>query len=408
MTVWNLELPNPLSGLPDQDRFFEGVQELGGEVRYVGKRIPWVSVEFPDDVGSAGLQLPNVLSAELDLTCRNCPLAPAKPLFNVDESWPALQVGAEAAHVITRGGGAKIAIVDTGLGFHPELTEANVSVRESFVPGEGPEDLAGHGTAIAGMIASKGDVVLGVAPAAELMILKALDQDGSGLWSWVAEAIERASELQANVMVMALGGPDFSGMVQDALAVYAAGGGIAVGAAGNDGGRTNFPAVLPTVMAVGAVDRSLRVPNWSSRSPWPDSPDFVAPGVQVPSLNLDGGYTNVSGTSLATGVAGGAIALYVAQNINVQATALQDPKWSILLPGQVATLRNALMAFSEPVAASRDVAGYGLIRADMLVLNPTPAFGAAPEPQLEALGNRNLLLVGLGVGAVALATRSRP
>lgn len=115
-----------------------------------------------------------------------------------------------------RGNGAKVAILDTGFDLdHPDLA-TNIDLRHSanFVPGEtlefvpSPINVSSHGTFTAGIVAApdNGIGVIGVAPKSKLMLVKVLDDEGFGAFSWVMAGIIHAAQCGADVINMSLSG----------------------------------------------------------------------------------------------------------------------------------------------------------------------------------------------------------
>lgn len=108
------------------------------------------------------------------------------------------------------GSGVGVAVIDSGIASHPDLTGflglSRVVYQESFVPKDSnPSDAYGHGTHIAGIIAGNGlssfgnlyfHQIKGVAPGANLINLRALDKNGAATDSVVIRAIQRAIELK--------------------------------------------------------------------------------------------------------------------------------------------------------------------------------------------------------------------
>ena len=162
------------------------------------------------------------------------------------------------------GDGVGIAIIDSGIFNHPDLNAANSSksrvvYRQSFIGGELNDDF-GHGTHVAGIVAGNGSssdqqgafrTFKGIAPNANLLDLRVLDQNGASNDSVVIAAIEKAVQLksQYNVRVinLSLGRPIFESCSQDPLcqAVEAAwkSGIVVVVAAGNVG-RNGYATIL--------------------------------------------------------------------------------------------------------------------------------------------------------------------
>jgi lantibiotic leader peptide-processing serine protease len=112
-----------------------------------------------------------------------------------------------------RGAGARVAVLDTGFDLtHPDLApNINLELSANFVPGEtlqyGLPDVFSHGSHVAGTIAAaQNDFgVIGVAPEAELVLVKVLDDEGSGTFEWVMAGIIHAADVDADVINMSLG-----------------------------------------------------------------------------------------------------------------------------------------------------------------------------------------------------------
>ncbi|NUT09853.1 MAG: S8 family serine peptidase, partial [Nonomuraea sp.] len=163
--------------------------------------------------------------------------------------------------------------------------------------------------------------VIGVAPAARVLSIRVTLENGdplrrkrhTGRRDALARGIRYAADHGADVISMSLGGGSGSweGSAAEEEAVqYAIGrGAVLVASAGNDGdaaNRKNFPAAYPGVIAVGAVDRRLRVAGFSNRQ---DYLSVVAPGTDI--VTADGGdsYVVGDGTSSAAAMVAGVAAL---------------------------------------------------------------------------------------------------
>ena len=111
-----------------------------------------------------------------------------------------------AAHGIEKGNHTvKVAVVDSGIDFdHPDLASNIVGVGKSFVPGvETTQDYLGHGTMVAGVIASNGNLK-GVAPEVGLVPYKVFHTDAADSM-WVVEAIVEAAKDDMDVINLSLG-----------------------------------------------------------------------------------------------------------------------------------------------------------------------------------------------------------
>ena len=236
-----------------------------------------------------------------------------------------------------------------------------------FVNGRtSPYDDNGHGTHVAGIIAGNGydslGVRAGIAPDAHLLSLKVLDQNGRGVISNVIAALDWAvsnkSAFNIRVVNLSVGAAVTESYKTDPLTLAAKravdAGLVVVTAAGNLGrnslGQTQYGAIgapgnAPWVITVGAYSHEGTVvrtddvmAGFSSRGPsaydYEAKPDLVAPGVGVVSLSDPGGlmyltkptallggilggtqpYFSLSGTSMASPVVAGSVALMLQAN----------------------------------------------------------------------------------------------
>jgi len=214
------------------------------------------------------------------------------------------------------GAGVKVAVIDTGIDYtHPELSGKVDGGYSAITKTSNPADYRddqGHGTHVAGTIAAKkdGKGVVGVAPQARLYAVKVLDADGSGNLSDVIEGIVWAAVNKMDVANMSLGAPIDSEAMKRAVRFARGSGVVIIAAAGNSGGSVGFPGAYEDVLAVAASDSKDKLAQFSSRGP---EVDLIAPGVDVLSARLGGGFASYSGTSMAAPHVAGLAAISVAQ-----------------------------------------------------------------------------------------------
>jgi serine protease len=165
----------------------------------------------------------------------------------------------------TMGAGVTVAVVDTGIAYEeyggfkpaPELMSTSFAGGWDFINNDAhPNDDNGHGSHVAGIIASgtnNGFGCAGIAPEARLMPIKVLNADGTGPTSLLAEGIRYAADHGAQVINVSLGTAQSSEALREAV-LYARGKGcVIVAAAGNDGGSSPvYPAAYAGVINVGA------------------------------------------------------------------------------------------------------------------------------------------------------------
>ncbi len=257
------------------------------------------------------------------------------------------QIGADTAwndHGLT-GKGVRVAVLDTGIdASHPDLADAVVEA-EDFTGTGSTDDENGHGTHVAGIITGDGDAsdgrYRGVAPDAELVIGKVLNEAGSGQESWILAGMEWAAN-NASVVNMSLGGfvTDGTDPMSEALnRLTEETGALFVVAAGNAGpGATTVttPGSADAALTVGAVTKNDELADFSSRGPRAEDravkPDVTAPGVDIVSAQAGGtqlgdpvaeGYVALSGTSMASPHVAGAAALLAQQHTEWDADELK-------------------------------------------------------------------------------------
>jgi subtilisin family serine protease len=181
------------------------------------------------------------------------------------------------------GAGVRVAVIDSGIdGEHPELAD-RIAAAKSFVGGSARVDTAGHGTFVAGLIAAGVDDagIAGMAPAAELLVAKVVNEDDLIDVEAEVKAIRWAVRKGAQVINMSLGGlrdprdpgRDAYSALEAAAIGWAHGkGAVLVAAVGNNTDVparawpfASYPAALPHVLGVSALTREGSVPVFSHR-----------------------------------------------------------------------------------------------------------------------------------------------
>lgn len=215
------------------------------------------------------------------------------------------------------GSGIEVAVIDSGIDFTEEI---NVVKRANFVPGEDDvspifEDITGHGSSVAGVIAAANDDIgtTGVAPGAQIYSAKVLGGGNEAPVSRVVEAIYWAISEDVDIINLSCGTDTNSPALEQACADAEASGVLVIAAAGNEGAGAEalYPAAYSSVISVGASDASGKIASFSSAG---DDVEIIAPGQDVPTTADFGGYTLAEGTSMAAPHVSGAAAVLMAEH----------------------------------------------------------------------------------------------
>ncbi|WP_235882338.1 S8 family peptidase [Streptomyces apricus] len=288
------------------------------------------------------------------------------------------QIGADKAWAAGYDGkGVKIAVLDTGVdATHPDL-KGQVVAEKNFSTAADAVDRYGHGTHVASIAAGTGaksaGKYKGVAPGAELLNGKVLDDDGYGDDSGILAGMDWAAEQGADIVNLSLGGGDTPGidpleaqvnrLSKEKGILFA----IAAGNSGDFGGQTiGSPGSAESALTVGAVDDKDELASFSSTGPGLDGqikPDVTAPGVDITAASAAGsviaqevgekpaGYLTISGTSMATPHVAGAAAILKQQH----------PDWTYT------DLKGALTGSAKGGAYTAFQQGAGRIQVDKAI-----------------------------------------
>jgi serine protease len=250
------------------------------------------------------------------------------------KQWNLRSINIESAWDNSKGNGATVAVIDTGISAVPDLEKTK------FVPGydfvndraEATDD-NGHGTHVAGTIAQSTNNnfgVAGIAYEANLMPLKVLSAEGGGTVTDIAEAIRFAADNGADVINMSLGGGGDADVMREAIVYAHQKGVVIVAAAGNaNENSASYPARYSDVIAVSALDSA------GGRAPYSNfgaGVDISAPGGSTINGDPAGGilqntidpetgasvFAALQGTSMASPHVAGVAAL-------VKSVGVEDP-----------------------------------------------------------------------------------
>ena len=234
-------------------------------------------------------------------------------------------------HPSIRGQGQTIAVIDTGIDYtHPQLggglgDEFKIIAGHDFVDDDSdPMDTDGHGTAVAGVIASdsftsNGFTYRGLAPDAKLVALRIAPDTSAVPLERIEEALQwvltKADEYTIRTVNLSFGFGRFTSSfveptIGDELQELADRGIAFVASSGNDGTQDGFgidyPAADGNAFSVGSVNGSDVISEFTQRS---SNLDLLAPGEGVRSTGLNGQIVTLSGTSFAAPAVAGTLAL---------------------------------------------------------------------------------------------------
>ena len=209
-------------------------------------------------------------------------------------AWNLSALNSEYAHSSGyTGEGVKICIVDSGIDIYSEVYACG------GVDLEDPEycngdDLTGHGSAVAGIIAAPddGSGTVGIAPDAQIYNVRVLDGANQAPVSRIIDALDWCIANNMDIVNMSFGTDEYSPALKAKIEDVTAHGIIMISSAGN-GETVQYPAAFSEVVSVSSVNSAMQKPEGTATG------DFSAPGINIYSTSLLGGYCAVSGSSIA-------------------------------------------------------------------------------------------------------------
>lgn len=358
-------------------------------VEQVSPRIGLVQPQPGTSAAAAARELgadPAIASVEVD---RPVSISGGDPLFgyqwSLDNGGSLLwfsgavadaDIDAPEAWTRSNGTGATVAVVDTGVrADHPDLAGAVGEGWDYWDDDADPSDEHGHGTHVAGIIAARAGNdagVVGIAPNSTVMPLRVLNATGRGLTSLEIQAFAHAAESGVKVVNASFGSGTYS--ASEDLVIHQHPETLFVVAAGNDTANLDLHPTYPcslnydNVLCVGAstvADLPASFSNYGAASV-----DLFAPGENIASTWLDGGYALDSGTSMAAPLVAGTAALVAAAYPTLSANGLR----AAILDG-----------VDHPVALAGVSASGGRLNANgaliaAAAMQKPKILGAPPEP----------------------------
>ncbi|MFC4587479.1 S8 family serine peptidase [Sphaerisporangium corydalis] len=336
---------------------------------------------------------------------------------------------------ITRGAGARVAVLDSGVDPRHHDLAGSVVTGPDLTRGANPRGVAPsrlHGTYMASLIAGHGhgpgrsDGVIGVAPAAKVLSVRVIledDEPGFRVFNSqaryenvVARGIRYAVDHGADVINMSISKDQPTRQERSAIRYAISKGVVLVAAAGNDGagrkdGPYSYPASLPGVISVAAADRGMHKASFSNRN---SLVLLAAPGVDIFGAGPGDQYWVGRGTSQATALVSGVAALIkakyprmspalVAQALTTGTTRRPALGYD---PGTGFGVVNAGRALAEAARLSRHrhtAFGAGVQDADLPMADGTGAEPGPLQPVQVVRRDTSMITLYGGIGLVATA-----
>lgn len=203
----------------------------------------------------------------------------------------------------------KVAVLDSGInqdikGLKGQVKKSYNALNNTFET----EAILDHGTMIASIIAStkSRNNVVGINPAVELYDVQVLNGKGSGKIADIISGINWSVEQGVDIINLSFGFSKDDPKLREAIRNASNKGIIIIAATGNTIGlSTDYPAKYPEVLSISAIDKDMKLYAYAGQG----KVDFVAPGVDVPVLNILGEVEMQSGTSYATAYITGIVSI---------------------------------------------------------------------------------------------------
>lgn len=273
------------------------------------------------------------------------------------------------------GRGVTIAFIDTGISTHFDFMVGakRIVYFKDFCNGKtAPYDDNGHGTFVSGVCAGSGSMsggkFSGIAPQANIISLKALNGGGEASADRILDAMEwvylNCEKFNIRVVCMSFGSEPlgYNDPIMSGAEALWQKGVVVVAAAGNSGPEMQTiksPGVSSKIITVGGFDDNriddenfkeefFEIANFSSRGPAFKrfKPDLVAPSVDIKSCGLNKAYTTLSGTSVATPMIAGMVALMLEKEPHLKP---DEVKRKLISKCRAITFNKNLEGFGYPV-----------------------------------------------------------
>lgn len=321
---------------------------------------------------------PNVLVADRNSIINTYSL-PDDPYVTDGKAWQFQTIGTDKTwDQVSNSETIGVAVLDTGLNInHPDLIGRTIAGYDYVTKSPNVIDQDGHGTLVSGFVAAtanNGVGISGVAGSANIKIAPyRVGTKGLTVSNICAALMDAADRSDIKVINMSYGGYEYNNSEAAAIQYAKDRGKVLVAASGNEGeptdneaGLLSYPASYNGVISVAATTHSN---NRASFSQYNNMVDLAAPGENVYTTDMTGGYTADSGTSFSAPIVAGACGVLLAANSSLSAAEVE----SIL----------EKTALDLGSSGRDDYYGYGLLQLDQAL-----AAAAVIKPNTISVGYR--------------------
>lgn len=339
------------------------------------------------------------------------------------EQWVLNALSVSQAWRVTKGTGATVAVLDTGVdASHPDIS-GSITTGPDYIHQVAPNPGRVHGTWMSSLIAGHGHGsgagIIGVAPRSRVLSVRVIaDPTEPGYQAFrqlpeyesaLPKAIRYAADHGADVINMSLGGPHPASDERDAIGYAISKGVVVVASAGNDGDlksqqpggarRFSWPAAFPGVIAVAATTRAGAAAAFSDHN---ESVLVAAPGVNVPGAGPHNTYWTGEGTSQAGALVAGVAALIRAKYPRMQ-PALVAQAIARSAQGRPPAGYDVSVGFGRVNAAAAMAEAGGLAAYQVAAPGRTGRFDAGPVGPVQVEHHPpGMVLLGGWIGIAAL------
>jgi thermitase len=364
------------------------------EIPQIGIHVLRVPASALDSVEQALSRRPEVEFVERNRVVLPS-LLPNDPYY--PDQWHLRRINGPAAWDVTVGdSGVVIAILDSGVDpSHPDLATKLVPGYNFYDNNTDTSDVYGHGTQVAGAAAAISNNASGVASVAwgsSLMPIRVTSTAGSASVSAIAKGLTWAADHGARVMNISFNDVAGSTTIRSAAQYVVGKGGIVVAAAGNCS-CFDSTAENPYIISVSATGYDNAIASFSSTGNYVD---VAAPGVTIWTTTRGGGYASSGGTSIASPITAGALALMMSANPSLGPGELQS-----LLEGTATDLGD--LGYDTSF-------GFGLINAAdavnaAIASSPSPPDTTAPSVSISSPTDGSVVSGVIAVDVTAVDDR---